>query len=304
MSTTVILLQKIIEMFLLMGIGYLLVRRGLLSDQGTADVGKLLTNVVIPLVLINNLWVERSAQRSQILLVSTGLALVLLLISVAISGLFFRRDGVSAFSAAFSNAGFIGIPLVTGVLGGEAVFGISTMIVLIGVFQYTTGLVMITGDRTRMRPGAIVHNAVVLSVLFGVALYLLGLPKPSLVASVLSSISGLNTPLAMFLLGGYLAQTNLCKVFAVPSNYMVAFVRLLLIPALGTVVLRLIPAGDISLKLALMITAACPAGSLGAIFARQYGGDFERATGQVCISTIFCLITLPVVTMLCSALLG
>ena len=61
MGTTLILLQKITEMFLLMGMGYILVRRKMLTDQGTADIGKLLTTAVIPLILINNLWVERSA---------------------------------------------------------------------------------------------------------------------------------------------------------------------------------------------------------------------------------------------------
>ena len=135
MGSTLILLQKITEMFLLMGMGYLLVRRKLLSDQGTADIGKLLTTVVIPLILINNLWVERTAEKSRILLESTGISLVILAVSVAVSMLLFRRDGVSAFSSAFSNAGFIGIPLVTGVLGNDAVFYISTMIVLIGALQ-------------------------------------------------------------------------------------------------------------------------------------------------------------------------
>ena len=303
MGSTLILLQKITEMFLLMGMGYLLVRRKMLTDQGTADIGKLLTTVVIPLILINNLWVERTAEKSRILLESTGISLVILAVSVAVSMLLFRRDGVSAFSSAFSNAGFIGIPLVTGVLGDDAVFYISTMIVLIGALQYTIGLVMITGDKALMKPEAILRNTVILSVAVGIGLYLLGIPKPALVSSLFGTIGSVNTPLAMILLGGYLAQTSWKQIFGVASNYLVSFVRLLLIPALCVAVLRYLPIGDADLKLALMITAACPAGSLGAIFARQYGKDFEKATGQVCISTILCLIGIPLITALCGIML-
>ena len=75
--------------------------------------------------------------------------------------------------------------------------------------------------------------------------------------------------------------------------------RLLLFPAAGV----LQPFGSEQMKLALFITCACPAGSLGAIFSLKYGGDYEKATGQVCISTVLCLASIPLMAAMCMGLL-
>ena len=147
MQTTMILLQKIAEMFLLMAAGFVLFRKGLLGEQGTADIGRLLTLAVIPVILINSLWADRTAEKTAVLVQSAVASALLMALSVAAAVLIFPKDGVSCLGAAFSNAGFIGIPLVQSVLGGDAAFLISAMIVMIGLLQYTVGLVMITGDR-------------------------------------------------------------------------------------------------------------------------------------------------------------
>ena len=65
-------------------------------------------------------------------------------------------------------------------LGGDAAFLISAMIVMIGLLQYTVGLFMITGDRGKMKAGAVLKNPVVLSVALGVLLYAANIPKPAL----------------------------------------------------------------------------------------------------------------------------
>ena len=298
MGTSQVLLQKIMEMFILMGLGYFLLRKKMLSAQGIADIGRLLTTVVLPIILVNSLWAEKTPEKSKVLLESTVAAVIIIAVSVAISALIFRKDGVSCFSAAFSNAGFIGIPLVQSVLGSDAVYFISAMIISIALLQYTIGLVMITGDKTLINPYAVIKNPVVLSVIIGVTLYLLGIPKPAIVLSLFGTVGSVNTPLAMILLGGYLAKADLKKIFTVPSYYAVSFVRLLLIPGAGMAVLHFLPFGSENLKLALMIACACPAASLGAIFAQQHGKDYEKATGQVCNSTVLCLLTLPVITAL------
>lgn len=303
MGTGQVLLQKITEMFILMGLGYFLLRKKMLSDQGSTDIGKLLTTVVLPIILVNSLWAAKTPEKSKVLLESTAAAVIIVAGSVIISALIFRKDGVSCFSAAFSNAGFIGIPLVSSVLGSDAVYLISAMIITIGLLQYTIGLVMITGDKTLINPYAVLKNPVVLSVIFGVILYILDIPKPKMVASLFGTVGNINTPLAMILLGSYLAKSDLKKIFTIPANYAVSFVRLLLIPCAGIAVLHFLPFDNEHLKFALMITCACPAGSLGAIFAQQHGKDYEKATGQVCNSTVLCLLTLPIITSLATKLL-
>ena len=57
-------------------------------------------------------------------------------------------------------------------------------------------------------------------------------------------------------------------------------------------------------KLALMIACAAPVGSNVAVFARNYDKDYTSAVEQVCLSTILCLIALPLMITLSSMILG
>ena len=88
-------------------------------------------------------------------------------------------------------------------------------IVMIGLLQYTVGLFMITGDRGKMKAGAVLKNPVVLSVALGVLLYAANIPKPALAVSLFSTVGSINTPLVMLLLGAYLAKdkskTSFCR---------------------------------------------------------------------------------------------
>ena len=79
----------------------------MLSGQGTEDIGKLLTSAVIPVILLNSLWEKKRPRKPPFAAVGRGVSLLMAL-SVALAALLFSRDGVSCFSAAFSNAGFIG----------------------------------------------------------------------------------------------------------------------------------------------------------------------------------------------------
>lgn len=304
MNIAVVLLKQILLMFILMGIGFLFFRKKMISVQGSADLGKILLYLVVPLVIINSFWTERTPQKTAELMHSAVIAAVSMAAAVIISSLVFgRKKGISCFSSAFSNAGFIGIPLVSAVLGQDAVFYISVMIVLINGLQWTYGVYTISGDASVMNPGAIIRNPIVLSVLAGLVIYFFNIPQPAFVSSLFSTIIGLNTPLAMIVSGVYLAQSDLKAMLKKKEVWETCLFRLVLIPLVTLLLFRIIPFGSVNLKLAVMIAAACPVGSNVAIFAQQYQKDYRLAVEEVCMSTILCLITLPAMIMLASAVL-
>jgi predicted permease len=304
MNTGMILLQQIAVMFILMGIGFCMFRRKMITVQGTADIGKILLYVAVPAVIINSFCIERTAENTAALLHSAVIAGIGMFTAVLLSYLIFgRKDGISCFSSAFSNAGFIGIPLVQAVLGSNAVFFISVMIVLINALQWTFGVFTMTGDRSVMSPKKIVHNPIVIAVGIGLIIYCTGFQLPDLISDVFSLISGLNTPLAMIVSGVYLAESDLVKMLKKKQIYIVSLIRLVLIPLTTILVFKLIPFGSQEIKLAIMIAAACPVGSNAAIFAQVYGKDSTEAVEQVCMSTILCLVTMPAVITLAGLIL-
>ncbi|MDO4191708.1 MAG: AEC family transporter [Erysipelotrichaceae bacterium] len=307
MEIGLLLLKQICVMFLLMLTGYVFYKRGMITDQGSKELGKILLYLVIPVVVINNFCIERTAEKAAELLQSTLLAGAAMLAAIVISHIVFgKRDGISCFSSAFSNAGFIGIPLVTAVMGSQYVFYISVMIVFVNALQWTYGVYVITSDKNVISPKKIMTNPIVLSVIAALIIFFSGIGNhmPGVVTSVFSSIAGLNTPIAMMVSGVFLAQSDLLAMFKKKKTYIVCLLRLVLIPLATLAVFRLLPFGSSEMKLALMIAAAAPVGSNVAVFAQAYDKNYTDAVEQVCLSTILCLLVLPLVITLASVVLG
>lgn len=293
-----LLLNQILIMFILMCAGYVLYRVKFISDQGSKDMGKILLYLVIPVVIIKNFMIERSGENVSALISSVLVSCIAMGIAVLVSYVFFgKRDGVANFSSSFSNAGFIGIPLITATLGEGAVFYISMMIVLINALQWTYGVYVMSGDRSVMKPKNIITNPIVIAVVIGLVLFINGIQMPVLVTDVFDLVSGLNTPLAMMVSGVYLAQCDLLGMLKKKNIYFVSFVRLILIPLVTLAVFALLPVGNETIRMAVLIAAACPVGSNVAIFAQAYNSDYRSAVEQVCMTTILCLLTLPFVVM-------
>ena len=213
MNITLILFKQIVIMFILIAIGYYLYKKKFVTLTGSNEIGKILLNLVIPIVIINSFWTERTIDKTNSLIHAAIVSIIVMAIAVLISTIIFgKKNGVACFSSAFSNAGFIGIPLVQAVVGADAVFYISIMIVLINFLQWTYGIYVMTSDPSVMKPSVVMKNPIVISVLIGIVIYFLNIPRVDMVNTLISNITCINTPLAMFVSGIYLAQSQLLEI--------------------------------------------------------------------------------------------
>ena len=297
-----LLAKQILQMFLLAGIGYLLFRCNKITEEGSKALGNILIYVSLPAVIINGFLIERTPEHLSGLLWSAAGALVLLLLSVLVSHFVFRRDGIGAFAAAFSNPGFFGVPLIIASLGSGAVFYAAPFIAFLNIGQWTYGVSRLTGQPVRegFQPGKLIRAPFVIAILCGLFLFLTQLPLPDIIRSCISTAAGLNTPLAMFTVGIYLSQTDLKRMFLHGRVYGVAALRLLVIPTLAVALLSLLPASMHDMKTVLTISIACPVGSNVAVYAQLHGKDYPYAVETVVISTLFSLLTIPLIVLLTS----
>ena len=301
-----VLAKQILEMFLLAGIGYLLFKAGKISGEGSRTLGNILIYVSLPAVIINGFLVERTPEHVSGILLSMAGALALILVSVLISHFIFRHNPIGAFAAAFSNPGFFGIPLVIASLGREYVFYAACFIAFLNIGQWTYGVSRLTGQPLRQGFALkkLVRAPFVIAITVGLVLFATQSPLPGILKDGLSAAAGLNTPLAMFTVGIYLAQTDLKKMLKDRSLYAVSAVRLLLIPLAALGILSLFPANLNGMKTVLLIAAACPVGSNVAVYAQLHGKDYPYAVETVVISTAFSLATIPLTVWVSSVIWG
>ena len=303
MEIVTILIKQVFIMFVLMAIGFVAYRKQILSNQGTKDIGKLLLNVAIPMIVISNFCVEKSAEKTAELFESALLSFLCMALSVAFAYLaYHKKDRIAEFSAAFSNAGFIGIPLVQAIFGSGAVFYISMMIVLINMLQWTYGVYTITDDKSVMDFKKIMKNPLILSVGIGIVIYFLNIRLPKIAMDIISSISAINTPLAMIVSGVYLAQSDLLNAMRKKDAWLLSLSRLIVIPLIVMLVFRFLPFGSTAMKLSILLAGACPVGSNVAVFAQQYDKDYRKGVEYVCVSTLLSILALPLVIFVANLL--
>ena len=293
MEMILLLVRQNVLMALYLLIGYLLFRRKLISVQGSAELGKILLYVIMPMAIVNSYLREFSAEILSGFLFSLLAAAAALLLSMAVSALFFRKNPVRQFGAAFSNAGFIGIPLVQAVLGAEAVFYIASFIAFLNILQWTYGVFLMTRNREAISSKKILTNPIVISFAVGLLLFFLPVELPSVLTSLTSSLSQMSGPMAMMVLGTYLAQIRLSELFTSAQSYLCCLVRLILIPVLTILLLTLAPESLVLPRMAILLAAAAPVGSNIAIFAQLYGQSYTEAVKDVCLSTVLSIATLP-----------
>lgn len=306
MEMMLILARQILQMFLLGGLGFLMFKGKKITQEGSKTLGNILIYLALPAVIINGFLVERTQERLLGMLWSGIGAAALLLLSILVSRLFFRRDPIAAFAGAFSNPGFFGIPLIVASVGQGAVFYVACFVAFLNIGQWTYGVSLLTGQPIRkgFEPKKLIRAPFMIAVLIGLALFLSRLTLPDMLKGVLQTVGQLNTPLAMFTVGVYLAQTDILSMVRRKRLYGLSAVRLVLIPLLSLLLLSLLPAEMRDMKLALLLAISCPVGSNVAVYAQLHGRDSSYAVETVVMSTLFSLFTIPAVVYLSSILWG
>ncbi|WP_026511221.1 MULTISPECIES: AEC family transporter [unclassified Butyrivibrio] len=290
---------QICTMFLLALCGYCLYKAGKITDEGSKTIGNILIYLSLPCVIMRSFFRERTEGELTLLIVAAALSFLALCISTIVSRLIFRKDKVAVFAGAYSNPGFFGVPIITASLGADAVFFVAPFIGFLNMFQWTYGVSLLKGGNKieKITLKQIVTAPFFIAIIIGLFFYLSGITLPSFVLKSINHIAELNTPLAMFTTGIYLAQTDLLKMLKKPVLYIVSATRLVIIPLVIMLILILIPERFASeaMKMAIFIATACPVGSNVAVYAHLYNADKSYAAETVVISTLLSIITIPFV---------
>lgn len=303
MQNLVTVASQVGVLFALMGVGALCRRLRLVDEVSVKGMVNVLILVVTPCLIVDAF--QRPFDAS--MLRGFGCAfLIAFLAHVASIALSYAtaRGGSAALpvlrtATVFSNAGFMGIPLEHAVLGPEGVFYGIVYVVMFNVFMWSWGLYEMKGagrkgvvDRKALL--AMTVNPGTVGIAVGMPLFVLSVSLPGVVGTPVRLLAGLNTPLAMLVIGFYLAGADFRRVLSTPAAYVAASARLVLIPLAMVAVLYPLRAGlDRTMMLAIVIAASAPVGALVTMFASKYGRDVDLSVGLVSGTTLLSIATMP-----------
>lgn len=313
MSVTIVLQQMII-IFILIGIGMVLYRSKMLSEETSKQISGIIINVTNPALLICSAFDDGpkvSLRELGIALVSYA-AVFAILIAVAflipyILGVPKKLHYAYQMLTIFGNVGFIGIPLASAVLGSESLIFVSIFNLLFNLLIYTFGMSTLQRAASlQAAEGASIPestltsgrlqkfiNAGTISAAATIIFYLGDFQVPVIVSSTLSYTGRATTLLSMLVLGVSVAQINPKDIFSHPRLYVFTLLRQILVP-IGCVLLM---RGLIDNKLILntmLLMAAVPAANMPLMIAKQMDMDTDSISQGIILTTVLSLVTVPI----------
>ncbi len=314
MGEFIFMLKKVI-MFVLLAIpGYLLVKTKRLKSSDSHSISTILLYVGLPfMILVSTLGLKLSTQTIIDISLITIIFILSIIVLVLLSKIFSKYEPLAdqrrmaRFCMIFPNNGFIGIPLAAALFPeGHALYAVvaysGVLNVLTNVTWPTYGSYMLTGDKKHISAKGLLTNFVLIAFILGIILNLLGVK--SLVPEVLeysNHFKGIVVALSMTILGMKFADMQMSKLFTNKKVYYLSIVRLIISPILIVGVLLLIrPFAYISAEvvIATYIAFSMPTAAMAPTIADKFNIDSEDSVLYTLGSTIFSVITIPVLYLL------
>ena len=293
------LIHKLLLFIVLMLVGYIGSRRGMLGPDFARSASKLTLNVFMSATIlysvVNNPPVMDGGELAWSLLV----AFLVLALGYVVSALITRmlplskeRAPIFELLVSVMNPMFIGVPVAELLLGSQGVFYIALQNAFFNLLLFTYGVWRLkAGDRGRLRLGDIVTVPLIVTVL-GVVIFALRLPCPAFLKDMLAVVSPATMPMSMVVIGASLGRVRLIDAFTEKSLYLVSALRLLLMPLLTWLLFLVLPADPI-LRGAMLIVSACPSGIIVSILCIQHGKDYEYSSKGILLDTALSMLTIP-----------
>ncbi|HCJ41665.1 MAG TPA: AEC family transporter [Ruminococcus sp.] len=295
------ILRQIVIMFIILLIGFGCSMKGLITKEGNKQLSAVALHIVNPLLIFMSYQSAYSSKLLRGLLWSFLLSGLSFAVTIWLSTLLIKKKRpeheLERFSAVYSNCGFIGIPLIRGIYGDEGVLYLTAYITLFNILIWTHGLMTMKGSKDMKSFLNSLKAPSVVAVFIGLIFYLLQIRLPDFLHTSLQYVSDMNTPLAMLIAGSAAAQTNVVKALKNSGLYIVAALKLAVLPLAAMALLHFIPAPHI-VQMVVLIASACPVATTGTMFAIQYDKNPERCSEFFAVTTLLSGLTLPVVTML------
>lgn len=300
-------LDGIFTIVLVVGIGYVLSKKGWFDDKTSSLIAKLVTTVSLPLYMITSLTKNFTAEKLIKLAPDMMLPVCSMLLAMMVGKVFMRllnvrtgRKGVFITNFFIANTMFIGLPVNLALFGDESIPSVMLYYMVNLIFFWTLGVQNIVADVTGTYEGLFSTKVLkklwsppLMGFVAAIVLIILNVQLPRFLMRGFQYVGNLTTPLSLIFIGIEIAKINL-KEFNFERDIIGGlFGRFIVCPLCVLALVPFVSVSPISVKVFTM-QATMPAMTQMAIVCKQYGGDSQFAAALSFITILFGLLVIPV----------
>lgn len=305
MHISILLMEQIVELFIMILMGFIIVKAGIVKDEDSKVLSKIVLYLIIPCVIVKAFQVDYTSKTVNGLLLALAASVTLqivLLGVISIMGKLFHLNEVEIASVYYSNSGNLIVPIVTFILGEEWVlYGCVFMSVQL-IFLWTHCKKIISRESSYDWK-KIVLNINMISIVVGVILFFTRIRLPLIINDTIGAVGSMIGPASMIVTGMLFAGMDLKKIFADRRLYFVSFLRMVVVPLIALILIKLCHLSGISqdapkIMLIVFLAVITPSASTVTQMCQVYGNDSKYASAINVITTLSAIVTMPVMVLL------
>lgn len=301
-----LLFSTVSVLIIYMSIGLILVKTGKASLNHIKSITGILIYVLGPCMILNSFlklefsW-EAFAKIGIFFFLSLITQILFFLLIFAFLGRKYSdsKYRILTVGAVLGNVGFLGMHVISSIFPTEPIVLCysSINVMTMNLIVFTIGTYLITNDKKFISIRSAILNPTTISLMIALPLFIANVHFPSVILQPIELLSKMSTPVCMIILGMRLAQSSLKNLFTRGFVYVTCILKLIVFPVLVFIFVKLIPMDDIVLKTSLVVLAMTPSGAIIESLAELHDCQQEFAANVVLLTTILCIITIPVMSM-------
>ena len=300
-------LEVMVMLFTMVILGYAACKLGYMGDKFDKKLSSIVVDITCPLLVLSSVMGDEMPDRSLILpLVGVGfLTYIILLVFGFWVPRFISKNhddqGMIGFSLMFANVGFIGYPIVASIFGPKAVFYAALLNVPNTFFIFTAGVMLVKGEYSirQFNPKVLLSPALI-GAFIAALLVAFGVHTPEMLARPITMVGNITVPAALMIIGSSMARLPLREIIGSGKVYATSFLRLVIVPLSVYFLFRLCGVNTLINNINTVVIAM-PVASFGTMFCLKYGRNPSLMTEATFITTLFSIITIPLITLLFGA---
>ncbi|MDD6530715.1 MAG: AEC family transporter [Prevotella copri] len=300
-------LEVMVMLFTMVILGYAACKLGYMGDKFDKKLSSIVVDITCPLLVLSSVMGDEMPDRSLILpLVGVGfLTYIILLVFGFWVPRFISKNhddqGMIGFSLMFANVGFIGYPIVASIFGPKAVFYAALLNVPNTFFIFTAGVMLVKGEYSirQFNPKVLLSPALI-GAFIAALLVAFGVHTPEMIARPITMVGNITVPAALMIIGSSMARLPLREIIGSGKVYATSFLRLVIVPLSVYFLFRLCGVNTLINNINTVVIAM-PVASFGTMFCMKYGRNPSLMTEATFITTLFSIITIPLITLLFGA---
>lgn len=287
-------------------IGFIAAKAHIIRPEGIDTLGKILLNIAVPGMVIGSVGAINAQEAAEQVPLTFLLAAVQYFLLLGVSflcNLIFRTPKkdrmLYLFMGTAPNNGFVGLPLIAAVYGEQTIILSSIFILVFNLFVTSLGFWILSrgGDKEMQDAYRFsfkrLINAPLIASIVALALFFAGIHLPPVIQGTLEIAGSLCVPLAMMLIGVFVAGSNVRAVLGEWRLYPINLIRQLLAPLGLLFLLWYVNVSPLVIEVFVMMFAM-PTGTMVPTFAAMYDQDVDLAARGTVLSTLCSFVTIPV----------